>query len=124
MMNPAIRAATLMWLVVLVADRPLSGQTRSAAAAQAPPPGWSDAEQTRRALILDGKNRELVAMCEKWVAKYPDFADAHMCLGGAYEDLARPMIGSRTPGAFVERDKLFEAAAAQFRRAFDLGGGS
>jgi hypothetical protein len=121
---PAARWSSAIALTAIATVQSLLGQTRASTPVQAAPPGWSEAAQTMRALTLDGKDREVVAIAEKWVARYPEFAEAHLRLGGASESLARQLAGSRTPEAMANRTKLFETAAAHLRRGFDLGGGA
>jgi hypothetical protein len=91
--------------------------------AQSPPPGWSDTLAKTLDLTIAGKSREVIAIYEQWVARYPDFAEAHLMLGGAFESLGLETLASRVPDAAFTALKDFETAATHLRRGFDLGGG-
>lgn len=68
-------------------------------------------------LAIDGKDEEVVAIYEGYVAKYPRFAEGHGMLGGAHEALARR---PGTPPAV--RVAQLEIAAKHMERAFELWG--
>jgi hypothetical protein len=106
------------------AGRPLANQGGTASGpAQRRPPGWSDTLGKTLDLTIAGRHSEVVAIYEQWVARYPNFADAHGMLGGAYESLGRDALTSGASDAALTALKYFETAATHFRRAFDLGGG-
>jgi tetratricopeptide (TPR) repeat protein len=88
----------------------------------ATPPGWSEVMSKSLDLTLAGKHTELIAIFEQWVAKYPNFVDARMMLGGAHENLGRDMLRSGVPDARAKSVRHFEAAVAHFRRALELPG--
>jgi len=90
-------------------------------AAQTPPPGWQEAMRSTLDMTLAGKHDEVIAVYEKWVAKYPNFGDAHSMLCGAYEAKARDLLSRRVPDAGSLALKLFEQGAVHARRAFELG---
>jgi hypothetical protein len=89
---------------------------------QAPPPGWSDTLKKTLDMTLEGKHSEVIAIYENWVAKYPNFAEAHMMLAGAHEALAKATLLSRSPDAANTSTKHFESAAVHGRRAIELEG--
>jgi tetratricopeptide (TPR) repeat protein len=106
------------------AGRPLVNQGGAArGSVQGRPPGWSDTLGKTLDLTIAGKHGDVVAIYEQWVAKYPNFADAHGMLGGAYESLGMDALTSRASDAALTALKYFETAATHLRRAFDLGGG-
>lgn len=86
------------------------------------PPGWSETRRKAMDLTLEGKDREVLAMYEQWVAKHPNFADGHFMLGAAHESVARALITSRAADAQATRIKHFEAAAVHMRRGLELAG--
>jgi hypothetical protein len=90
---------------------------------ETPPPGWREAKSQALDLTLAGKDLEVVARYEKWVARYPKFAEAHFMLGAAHESVARATFGSRAPDALTTRAKHFEAAILHLRRAFEIAKG-
>ena len=92
------------------------------AGAEAPPPGWREATSKALDLTLAGKDLELIAIYEKFVAQYPNFAEGHFMLGTAYESAARATIRSRTPDASATRAKYFETAIVHMRRGLELAG--
>jgi tetratricopeptide (TPR) repeat protein len=109
----------------------LSGSTSAAVAQtrapgqvtrQAAPPGWSDVLRQTLDLTLAGKHAESIPILEKWVARYPNFVDARMVLGGAHENLGRDVLTSGAADARAQSVKHFEAAVVHFRRALDLPG--
>lgn len=73
-------------------------------------------------LTLEGKDVEVLAMYEAWVAKHPHFGDGHFRLGAAHESVARALSSSRAPDAQTARVKHLEAAVLHMRRAIELGG--
>lgn len=106
------------------AGRPLVNQGSTArGSVQGRPPGWSETLGKTFDLTIAGKHSEVVAIYEQWVAKYPNFADAHGMLGAAYESLGREALTSRVSDAAFTALKYFETAATHLRHAFDLGGG-
>ena len=86
------------------------------------PPGWREAKSQALDLTLAGRELEVVALYEKWVAQHPNFAEAHFMLGAAHESVARATIRSRAPDALTTRAKHFDAAILHMRRAFELAG--
>lgn len=100
------------------ADTRAQGQ----AARPAAPPGWREAVSQSLDLTLAGKHTELIAIFEKWVAKYPNFLDARMMLGAAHENLGRDALTSGAADAAARSVKHFEAAVVHFRRAMELPG--
>lgn len=94
-----------------------------APAAAPVPAGWPAAAKTMSTLLMDGKCPEAMALAEQWVAKHPNFAEAHLRLGSAHENIARGFCGGGRPAPGPARTKQFETAAMHFRRAFELGGG-
>lgn len=87
---------------------------------QAPPPGWS--ETLRKAVDLESQGRlaEMVPIYEKWVIDYPKFADAHVMLAGAHEQLGKAALRSHAPDVANSAATHFEIAVVQYRRAVDL----
>jgi tetratricopeptide (TPR) repeat protein len=116
----AVLGAVLTGMLTLVAVRSIAGQP--APFMTTPPNGWSDAVQTMMQLTIDGKHREVIALAEKWAAKYPTFVDAHLMLGGGYESLGRDLFRGKERASYADRVKLYETAAGHYRRAFELGG--
>lgn len=94
------------------------------AARPVPPAGWDTVVERDTALGMDGKHTERIAILEGWVKRFPDFADAHLRLGGAYESLGRELISSPTKPDTAGGLRQFDRALAQFRRGLDLGGGT
>lgn len=114
----------MVTLMVLLAIVPILPAAAAQAAAQASPPGWTEAARSLSALLMDGKCPEAIALAEQWVAKHPTFAEAHLRLGSAHENIARGFCGGGSrPAPGAARTKQFETAATHFRRAFELGGG-
>jgi hypothetical protein len=95
------------------------GQSR--ATPHTPPPGWREAIRSTLDMTLAGQHDEVIAIYEKWVAKYPDFGDAHSMLCGAYEAKARDLLSKRVPDAGFLALNLLEKGAVHARRAFELG---
>ena len=89
---------------------------------QAAPPGWSEALRQTLDLTLASKHTEVIAIMEKWVAKYPSFVEARAMLGAAHENLGRDIRVSGAPDARVKSVPHYEAAVEHFRRALDLPG--
>ena len=102
----------------------LDNSTASASGleAQNRPPGWSEAVQQSLDLSLAGKHAEMIALFEKWVARYPNFGEARLMLGGAHENVGRDILVSRAPDARSKSAKHFEAAVVHFRKALELPG--
>jgi hypothetical protein len=73
-------------------------------------------------LAAEGKNAEVLALYEQWVAKHPDFGEGHFELGQAHEAIARVMAMSGAPDAQPTRQKHLEASALHRRRALELAG--
>jgi hypothetical protein len=100
--------------------------TIQAPSARTAPAGWRQAADTMSTLLRDGKCPEAIAIGEQWVAKHPAFADAHVMLGAAHENIARGFCanasGAPRPDR-AERTKQFETAATHLRHGFELGGG-
>jgi hypothetical protein len=99
-------------------------QTRAPGQAerQAVPPGWSKVVGQAGDLAMAGRHAESIPILEKWVARYPNFVDAHMMLGGAHENIGRDLLRSGAPDARAQSVKHFEAAVVHFRRMVDLPG--
>jgi hypothetical protein len=76
---------------------------------QAPPPGWSETKRKARDLALEGKDLEVVALFEQWVAAHPDFGEGHFRLGGAHESVARTLVVDRAPAQKAAGTTHFEA---------------
>lgn len=89
---------------------------------ETPPPGWSAAKSKGLDLLLAGKDLEVVALYEQWVARHPTFAEAHYMLGAAHESVARSAVTSRLPDASTTRKKHLEAAVLHTRRGLELEG--
>jgi hypothetical protein len=89
---------------------------------QTSPPGWSETKRQARALSLEGKDLEVVALYEQWVAKHPDFPEGHFRLGGAHESFAGTLVVNRVPDHRPARLKHLEAAAVHMRRGLQLAG--
>ena len=110
-----------------VAAPPSASPTAAQAAkqtgrAEMPPPGWSEAMAKALDLTLAGKDLEMVALYEQWVARYPNFGEAHYMLGAAHESVARSAVTSRLPDASTTRRKHLEAAVLHMRRGLELQG--
>jgi hypothetical protein len=90
--------------------------------AETSPPGWREAKSKALDLTLSGKDLEVVAIYEKFVAQYPKFAEAEFMLGAAHESAARATIRSRAPDALATRAKHFDAAILHMRRGLELAG--
>lgn len=119
--HPMTTILSLVCVSLLAGSLP--GQ--SSAAAQAPPPaGWAAAVERDTALGMDGKHRERITILEGWVKRVPDFADARLRLGGAYESLGRDLISHPTKPDAAGGLTYFDRAITEFRRGLDLGGGT
>lgn len=90
--------------------------------AETSPPGWRQAKSKALDLTLSGKDLEVVAVYEKFVAQYPKFAEAEFMLGAAHESAARATIRSRAPDASATRATHFDAAILHMRRGLELAG--
>lgn len=95
---------------------------RRATRAPQPPPGWAEVRSRALDLALNGKDLEVLALYERWVAAHPDFAEGHFMLGAAHESVARAAAASRLPGAAGTRRTHLEAAVLEVRRARALAG--
>ena len=113
--------STLLCISVLAGLEP--GQS-AAARPSATPAEWEAVAKRNMELGLEGRHRERIAILEGWVKRFPDFADAHMHLGGAYESLGRDLVTATDKSDFSAALAYFERAIAQFRRTLDLGGGT
>lgn len=117
-----VAVASLLFLAV----QPRTASKGAAVAAQGgrpqTPPGWSQMSSKALDLSLEGKDLEVLAMYETWVAKHPDFGDGHFRLGAAHESVARALSTSRAPDAQTARAKHLEAAVMHIGRALQLGG--
>lgn len=122
-MNHAAIVVTLC-LAVYGGKSPAPAHTRAPEQTkrQAAPPGWSEALRQSLDLTIAGKHTELIAFFEKWVAKYPDFAEARMMLGSAHENIGREIRASGARDAAVKSVPHYEAAVEHFRRALELPG--
>ena len=89
---------------------------------QTPPPGWRELESKTLDLTLEGKDLEVLALYEQWVARHPDFGEGHFMLGAAHESVARGLRTSRAPDAQATRIKHLETAAVHMRRGLELAG--
>ena len=101
---------------------PIPAWSSQGPASAAPPPGWESIVSRTTDLMIAGKDAEVIAIYEGWVAKHPTFADAHLMLGGAHESLAKKIRLGDAPGGAAAAIKHWETAAAQFRKALDLKG--
>jgi hypothetical protein len=99
------------------APRSASGPIRET---QASPPGWSETLKKTMDMELQGRVAEIVPIYEKWVADYPNFADGHVMLAGAHEQLGKAALRSHAADAATTSKAQFEIAAVQLRRAVDL----
>jgi hypothetical protein len=126
MMKHLHRAVTLLALLLCAASQAHASQTASGRASgprretQASPPGWSETIKKTIDMELAGNVAEIVAIYEKWVADYPNFADAHQMLAGAHETLGKAALRSHAPDAANTSTAHFEIAAVHLRRAVDL----
>jgi hypothetical protein len=103
--------ATIICLIALILQ-----------AGAAEPPGWREANSKALDLTLAGKELELVAIYEKFVAQYPNFADAHFRLGAAHENVARAAMRSGAKDPIALRAKHYEMAIREMRRGLELAG--
>ena len=109
-------------LTVIAVTWSLSMPAMQAGRTQAPPPGWSDAKSKGLDLLIEGKDLEVVALYEQWVARHPNFPEAHFMLGAAHESVARSAVVRRLPDASATRKKHLDAAVLHMRRARELEG--
>lgn len=124
-MKKLVFILTVSSLLCVAAKPPAEGRgkpARQAGTAETTPPGWKEAKSQALDLTLSGKNLEVIALYEKWVARYPSFAEAHFMLGAAHESAARATIGSRGPDARASREKYYDAAILHMRRGLELAG--
>jgi len=130
MMRHLHRAVTLLALLLCAASQAPANQTAPGSASdprrqtQTSPPGWSETLKKTIDMELAGKVAEIVPIYEKWVADYPNFADAHVMLAGAHENLGRAALRSHAPDAAKTSTAQFEMAAVHLRRAVELTAGS
>lgn len=96
--------------------------TAQAGRSETPPPDWLETWTKATHLAAEGKNAEVLALYEQWVAKHPDFGEGHFELGQAHEAIARVMVMSGAPDAQPTRQKHLEASALHRRRALELAG--
>lgn len=119
------RLVIVLTLLFCAANQAFAGQTtpRRASGAHAEsqePPGWSATLSKTIDLEVHGRLADVVAIYEKWVADYPKFADAHVMLAGAHEQLGRAALRSRGADAAKISASEFERAAVEYRRAVEL----
>jgi hypothetical protein len=124
-MKPSHRVVTIPALLLGAVIHASASQTTPRKASEPrremqTPPGWSATLSKTIDLELQGKLGEVVAIYEKWVADYPNFADAHVMLAGAHEQLGRAAQRSHAADAANASTKQFEIAAVELRRAMDL----
>ena len=86
------------------------------------PPGWSETLRQTLDLTVAGKHTEVIAIMEKWVAKYPNFVEARAMLGAAHENIGRDIRTSGARDAALKSVPHYEAAVQHFRRALELPG--
>jgi len=108
----AVRDAAVLLVLVLSAATGISGQTSV-------PPDWTTTQKKALQLTLDGRYKDAIAMVEPVVKVYPQFADGHMWLGMAYEEMGRQhaLSGDRM-GAL----KALDTAVLHMNQGFELGG--
>jgi len=90
--------------------------------AETSPPGWREAKSKALDLLVSGKELEVVAIYEKFVAQYPSFAEAHIMLGATHEAVARAAVRNRVPDPLAVRAKHYDAAILHMRRGLELAG--
>lgn len=93
-----------------------------AGAVQTEPAGWRDIKNKAMDLSIAGRDIEVVALCEKFLAQYPNFAEAHMMLGAAHEQVARGAVRSGAADPLAVRAKHYDAAITEMRRGLELAG--
>lgn len=118
---PVIVIALAIMTAATVGQAMATQRGESRATPKTPPAGWREAIRSTLDMTLAGKHDEVIAIYEKWVAKYPDFGDAHSMLCGAYEAKARDLLSKRVPDAGFLALNLLEKGAVHARRAFELG---
>jgi len=73
-------------------------------------------------MVLAGKDADVIAVYERWVARHPDFADGYLMLGGAHEALGKKILVGDAPGGRPTATKHLEIAAGHFTRGIELKG--
>ena len=71
-----------------------------------------------RLQILLTKTADAIGVLGKFLARYPNVAEAHVELAMAHSSLGSPLTNKATSPAV--RTRHLESAATHFRRAFDL----
>ena len=95
------RVVRLLVLLLCAVGQPSASQTASGRASgprrdtQAPPPGWSETLNKTLDMTIAGKDAEVVAIYEKWVAEYPNFSEAHAMLASAHAVSVSPANSER-----------------------------
>lgn len=117
-----IAVATLAVLTAQPDAASAAAAPPQAGRAQTPPPGWRETTSKTLDLSIAGRDQEVLAIYEAWVAKHPGFSEGHFMLGGAHESIARGLFSSRAPDARATRTKHLEAAAVHMRRGLELAG--
>jgi hypothetical protein len=87
-----------------------------------PPPGWQETQDQTMAMVLAGKDAEVIAIYEQWIARHPSFADGYFRLGGAHESLGIKILAGEAPGGGQAAIKHLETAATHFARGLELKG--
>lgn len=93
-------------------------------ATAAEPPGWRAAKDKALDLSIAGKDQEVIALYEPFVAKYPKFAEGHVMLGAAHEQVGRGAVRNRLPDPVATRMKHYELAITHTRRGIEIAGAS
>ena len=88
------------------------------------PPGFREASDRALDLTIEGKDRDVIAMWEQWVAKYPKFREGRMRLAAAHESLARSIRSGKTPGAAGDVSRHYKIAVSHLSRAIEEAGGA
>lgn len=86
------------------------------------PPGFREATGKALDLTLEGKDLEVIALWEEWVAQYPKFGEARMMLGAAHEALAKSIRTGRAKGDAAAVARHYSAAILHTRRAIEKAG--
>lgn len=111
-------SVVLSALVFVASVAPGGAQPAAARKAAAPPEAeWRAVKDKTLQLSIDGRDDEVVKIYEGYVAKYPDFGEAHGMLGGAHEAL------SRNPKFVARRAEHMQKAATHYERAFQSWSG-
>lgn len=114
-MRNATRLAGIT-LVVSLLSGTLAGQTPATAAQT--PAEWTTVSDQVSKLNAFNKTAEAIGVLEKFLARFPNVAEAHRELATAHLYLGSPLLNtSATP---AERTRHLERAATGFRRALDL----